>query len=367
MPDPRVINLANVLVNYSTKVQPGDWVQIVTTHAAMPLVNELYKAILAAGGYPAVMFNSDQLAETYLAHANDEQLKWANPAAQLMIEQVDVLMSVRAPENTRALSGIDPKRQQAQQIARKEWIDVYRKRSASGDLRWNITNYPCLALAQEADMSLSDYENFIFRATFADQDDPVAEWERIHAEQQHKVDWLAGKKTFEIKGAHADLTMSIEGRPFINSAGDKNMPSGEVFTSPVEGSINGWVEFTYPVIHLGREVEGVRLEFKDGKVVKATAEKNEDYLIQVLDTDEGARYLGELGIGTNFGIDRFTKDILYDEKIGGSFHLAVGSGFAQIGGKNESIIHWDMICDAREDTEMLVDGELFYKNGKFMV
>lgn len=367
MSDPRTTKLADILVNYSTKVQPGDWVQILATHSAMPLVNELYKSILKAGGYPAITFNPDQLTETYLAHANEEQLKWMTPAAQMIIEEVDVLLSVRAPENTRALRGIDPKRQQMMQIARKEWLEVYRKRSASGDLRWNITNFPCLALAQEADMSLSDYENFIYKATFANQDDPVKEWEKMHSVQQEKVEWLAGKKKIEIKGNHADLSMSIKGRSFINSAGDKNMPSGEVYTSPVEDSVNGWVEFTYPVIHLGREVEGVRLEFKDGKVINESAEKNEDYLIEVLNTDEGARYLGELGIGTNFGIDRFTKDILYDEKIGGSFHLAVGSGFAQIGGKNESIIHWDMICDAREDTEMIVDGELFYKNGKFQV
>jgi aminopeptidase len=367
MTDPRTTKLADILVNYSTKVQPGDWVQILTTHTAAPLVNELYKSILAAGGFPAVNFTSDQITETYLAHANEEQLKWSNPVSQMVIEKVDVLLSVGAPENTRSLSGIDPKRQQIQQLARKEWFEVYRERSASGDLRWNITNYPCLALAQEADMSLSDYENFIYKATFADKEDPVKEWKKIHKEQQKKVDWLAGKKKIEIRGIHADLSMSIEGRSFINSSGDKNMPSGEVFTSPVENSVNGWVEFTYPAIRLGREVNGVRLEFKDGKVVKASAEKNEGYLLEVLDTDEGARYLGELGIGTNFGIDRFTKSILYDEKIGGSFHLALGNGFAQIGGKNESTVHWDLICDAREDTEMLVDGELFYKNGKFQV
>jgi len=367
MTDPRTTKLADILVNYSTKVQPGDWVQILADIPAMPLVNELYKSILTAGGFPTVNFASGQLTEIYLALSNEKQLMWANPAAQMIIEKVDVLLSVQAPENTRALSGIDPKRQQMQQLARKEWLETYRKRSASGDLRWNITNFPCLALAQEADMSLSDYEDFIYKATFADHDDPVAVWQKIHTEQQKKVDWLAGKKIFQIKGKYADITMSIDGRGFINSSGDKNMPSGEVYTSPVENSVNGWVEFTYPAIRLGREVEGVRLEFKDGKVITASAEKNEAYLLEVLDTDEGARYLGELGIGTNFGIDRFTKSILYDEKIGGSFHLALGSGFAQIGGQNKSTVHWDLICDAREDTEMIVDGELFYKNGEFQV
>jgi aminopeptidase len=289
------------------------------------------------------------------------------PDSMLAIEQVDVLISVRAPENTRALSGIDPGRQQMQQLARKDWLEIYHRRSASGDLRWTVTNYPCQAFAQEADMSLVDYEDFIYKATFADRDKPVDAWQEIHDEQQKIVKWLFGKKNIEIIGIHADISMSIEGRSFINSSGTTNMPSGEIYTSPVEESVNGWVEFTYPVVRMGREIHGVRLEFKDGKVVKASAEKNEAYLIEVLDTDEGSRYLGELGIGTNFGIDRFTKNVLYDEKIGGSFHLAIGNSFEKAGGKNNSTVHWDMICDARVDTKITVDGVLFYENGKFIV
>ena len=367
MPDPRLTKLAKTLVNYSTKVKPGDWVHIMAGRVAVPLVDELFKQILEAGGHPTVMLGASQLEETHLRYGNDEQLQWMAPYILDTIKLVDVLLSIGSPDNTRALSGIDPKRQQLLQRSRKPWLDVYRERSASGDLRWNITNYPCTALAQDADMSLKEYEDFIFAATFSDKEDPVAEWRKVHEMQQQKVDWLAGKKEVKIQGVHADLTMSIEGRSFINSSGDKNMPSGEVYTSPVEDSVNGWVEFTYPVVRAGREVEGVRLEFKDGKVVKATAEKNQDYLIQVLDTDEGSRFLGELGIGTNFGITKFTKNILYDEKIGGTFHLAIGTGFPQAGGKNVSNEHWDMICDARKETEILVDGELFYKDGEFQV
>lgn len=216
-------------------------------------------------------------------------------------------------------------------------------------------------------MSLSDYEDFIYQATFADQVDPVQSWRNLHDEQERLVKWLTGKKTISIRGPQADLTLSVAGRRFINSDGDQNMPSGEVFTSPVEESVNGWAQFSYPAIYLGTTVEGVRLEFKDGEVVKASAEKNEEFLLKMLETDDGSRFLGELGIGTNYGITRFTKNILYDEKIGGTFHLALGNGFGEAGGENESSLHWDLIADATADTEMHADGELFYKDGRFVI
>jgi aminopeptidase len=230
-----------------------------------------------------------------------------------------------------------------------------------------MTNYPCQALAQEAEMSLTDYENFVYQATFADQVDPVQHWRNIHDEQERLVSWLEGKKTISIRGLQAELTLSINGRKFINSDGDQNMPSGEIFTSPVEDSVNGWAYFSYPAVHQGTVVEGVRLEFQHGRVVNASAEKNEPFLLKMLDTDKGARFLGELGIGTNYGITRFTKNILYDEKIGGTFHLALGSGFGEAGGGNESSIHWDLITDATKEIEMHADGELFYKDGRFII
>jgi aminopeptidase len=216
-------------------------------------------------------------------------------------------------------------------------------------------------------MSLADYENFVYQSTFADQVDPVQYWRNIHDEQERLISWLAGKRMISIRGSQADITLSIAGRKFINSDGDQNMPSGEIFTSPVEASINGWVTFSFPAIYQGTVVEGIRLEFEYGRIVKASAETNEDFLLKMLDTDEGARFVGELGIGTNYGISRFTKNILYDEKMGGTFHLALGSGFGEAGGMNESSIHWDLITDATSETEMWVDGELLYKDGKFVV
>ena len=216
-------------------------------------------------------------------------------------------------------------------------------------------------------MSLREFEDFVFQATFVDRDDPVAEWQAIGAMQTRLVDYLKGKQQVELRGPNIELDLSIEGRSFINSDGKRNMPSGEIFTGPVEDSTQGWVEFSYPAIRQGREVEGIRLEFDKGEVVKASADKGEDYLLAMLDSDPGARRLGELGIGTNFGIQRFTKRILFDEKIGGTIHLAVGKGYPETGSQNESAIHWDMICDMREDAEIKVDGEVFYKNGKFTI
>lgn len=367
MTDLRIRNLADILVNYSTKVQQGDWVEIMAGYDALPLVKEVVACVLKAGGRPSTHFASNEIDEVYLKHASDEQLLWVPPTMLQSVKDANVLININAPENTRSLSGIDPARQQKRQQAFKDWVEVYMTRSAQRDLRWVITNYPCRALAQDADMSLGSYEDFIYKATFADQDDPIKSWQGIHDNQARLIQWLDGKKEVQIRGKHADILLSIDGRKFMNSDGDRNMPSGEIYTSPVEDSAQGWVEFTYPAIHGGREVEGVRLEFDKGKVVKASAAKNEDFLIKMLDLDEGSRFLGEIGIGTNYGIDRFTKSILYDEKIGGSFHLAVGGGFPEAGGRNKSSLHWDLICDAREETEMLVDGELFYKNGKFQV
>ena len=367
MTDKRMKKLADVLVNYSVKVKPGDWVYINSSIVAMPLLKEVYKQVLLAGGNPTTNIYQDDINELFYKNAGDAQLEFVPPNLKLVYETADVLIHLRGAENTRALSGVDPKKQAKRAQATRGLTETYMARSATKDLRWVLTDYPCLAFAQEADMSLSEFEDFVYAATYADTDDPVAEWTRIHNEQQKVVDWLKGKKIVTVKSPNADLTLSIEGRTFINSDGEHNMPSGEVFTGPVEDSANGWVYYTYPAISQGREVEGIRLEFKDGKVVKASAEKNEEFLLTQLDTDEGARYLGEFAIGTNYGIQKFTKSILFDEKIGGSFHMALGAGYPETGSVNKSSIHWDMICDIREDSEIRVDGELLYKDGKFQI
>ena len=367
MTDPRLENLARILVDYSTAVRPGDWVWIRTHVLALPLANEVLRYVLRAGGRPTFNLESDELKETYLREAGEDQLRWVSPDLPLAYEGADVLMNLRASSNTRALSGTDPARQRLQAEALRPLGATYLRRAAEGQLRWVATQFPCPAYAQEADMSLGEYEDFVYAATFADQPDPVACWQKVHADQQRLVDWLQGKREVVVRGPNADLRLSIAGRTFINSDGHTNMPSGEIFTGPVEDSAEGWIHFTYPAIHNAREVEGVELEFKAGKVAAARAKKNEAYLLALLDTDPGARFLGEFAFGANYGIRRFTKSILYDEKIGGSIHMAVGAGYPQTGSRNESAIHWDFICDMRDDTEVLVDGEVFYKNGEFKI
>jgi aminopeptidase len=269
--------------------------------------------------------------------------------------------------NTRAMTNIDPKVMQKTQAARRVWLDTRMRRAAEGSMKWVGTLYPTEGFAQDAGMSLEEYEDFVYGACFADKDDPVAEWKKMGATQAEKIDWLTGKKYVKCQGPNIDLELSIEGRTFINACGERNMPDGEIFTGPVESSVNGWVKFTYPSIVQGRAVEGIELKFEQGKVVQASAKKNENLLFTQLDADAGSRYLGEFAIGTNFGIDKFTGQILFDEKIGGTVHMAVGLGYPDTGSVNKSSIHWDMICDMRTDSTIHVDGDLFYENGQFVV
>jgi aminopeptidase len=215
-------------------------------------------------------------------------------------------------------------------------------------------------------MSLKEYEDFLFKAMHTAEDDPIAFWKSVEADQQRAVDYMKGRKQVQLRGPDVDLTLSVEGRTFMNSHGIYNMPDGEIYTGPVEESVNGWVKFTYPANYLGVTVEGAEIRLENGRVVHAQAAKNEAYLLKTLDSDAGSRYVGEFAIGTNFDIQQFTGQILFDEKIGGSFHMAFGAGYPETGSRNKSAIHWDMICDMRKDSEILVDGELFYKNGEFV-
>ncbi len=367
MPDPRLTKLADLLVQYSVKVKPEDFVAIYYHPLAEELAAEVYRAVLQAGGLPHAGVDSDRIAEAKYRFASDKQLDWISPVDQLLYNDADVGIVLTASENTRFLTNVDPQKQQRVAAAGAGLMKVLMERTASGEFRWTMTQYPCQAYAQDAEMSLSEYQDFVHSATFTDQDDPVAAWQQVHDEQQKIVDWLKGKKRVTVQSPHAELSLSIEGRGFINADGTFNMPSGEVYTSPVEDSAEGWVEFTYPAIELGREVTGIRFEIEKGRVIRATAEKNEEFLNALLDTDEGARVLGEFAIGTNYGIRKFTGSILYDEKIGGSFHIATGLGFPEIGGKNVSGTHWDFISDIKEDSEIHVDGELLYKNGEFVI
>jgi aminopeptidase len=360
--------MAQVLINYSTAVQPGERVLIrATSPAAEPLVQALYQETLRAGGQPVPYIqlrNEDMLALETTAGAG--QLSAVNPMLKLMYETAEVVIRIEASENVRALSDY---RQDLQQARAKAWsslIQIQMEREGNGSLRRCTTLFPTQAYAQSAGMSLYQYETFVYEACKVHMADPVAAWRDMEARQQKLVDYLDGKEHLQVRGQNIDLTMSIAGRQFKNACGRANFPDGEIFTGPVEESVNGWVNFTYPATFSGNEVIGVRLKFEDGLVTEAGAERNEEFLLSALDIDAGARRLGEFAIGTNEDIQRFSGAILFDEKIGGTVHMALGQGYPQTGSLNTSALHWDMICDMRDGGEIVVDGKLFYKDGKFL-
>jgi len=375
MADPCVVNLARILVNYSTKVQEKDLVAIIGQPPATPLIQEVYREVLRCGGYPYLLALSfkpslpgfEGLDQIFFSEANDDQLQQVDPFLKKVTEDFDVRITIGSSYNTRSLSNIDPQRIKLNRQANKSLVERFMRRSASGDLRWVLTKYPTPAYAQEAEMSLEEYADYVYMTTYSDCDDPVTEWNGIHDEQERLVDWLKGKKAVKVRGPNIDLELSIDGRSFMNSDGKRNMPGGEIFTGPVEDSAKGWIKFTYPAIYMGREVAGVGLHFDHGKVIGATATKNEALLNSLLDTDEGSRYLGEFAIGTNKKISRFIKDILFDEKIGGTMHIALGAGYPETGSVNKSAIHWDMICDIHDGGQIYVDGELIYESGEFLI
>jgi aminopeptidase len=367
MSDPRIQKLARLLVHYCVAVQPGDKVNIGGSSLGLPLINETYREVVNAGGYPYLSWAEDELTEIMLKEGNDEQLRFIHEPTRIIGETYDCRIAIRAAANSRALSAVDPARQQIVSEASRELMATFMQRSAAGELRWVTTMFPTASHAQDADMSLADYEDFVYGACQVYHDNPVAQWQQVQQRQQQLVNWLQGKKQMRVEGPNIEMSLSIDGRTFISDEGRRNMPGGEIFTGPVEDSVNGWVRFTYPAIHGGREVEGIELRFEDGKVVTASAKKNADYLRSVLDTDAGARYLGEFAIGTNNGIDRFTRSILFDEKIGGTLHMAVGAGYPESGSQNKSSVHWDMICDMRDGGKIWVDDELFYDSGRFLL
>jgi aminopeptidase len=367
MTDLRIEKLAEVLVDYSTEVGPGDTVLVTGDILAEPLLKAVYTKVLQAGGHPLLLPYLPGTDELLYRYGSDEQLQHIPEPVKLVAETYDVQINVRGQANTKSLSNVDPSKMVLRSQAHTELRKTFMERSASGALRWVGTLFPTNAYAQDAEMSLSEYEDFVYGACMPDLDDPVRYWKEFSAWQQKIVDWLEGKEHVRIVGPNTELQLSIAERTFINSDGKHNMPSGEVFTGPVEDSVEGHVTFSYPAIHQGHEVTGVQLWFEAGAVVKASAEKNEEFLLKTLDTDEGSRYVGEFAIGTNEGIRRFTSQILFDEKISGSFHMAMGAGYPETGSKNESAIHWDMICDLREGGKIWVDDVLLYENGKFAI
>jgi aminopeptidase len=340
-------------------VQEGDQVLVRAGMLAEPLVLEVQRAILERGAWPLLRLELPGQSEGFYEHARDVHLDTVPRLAVTEAEQADRVLTIRAPDNTRALAGVDPERLARATRARREIGELILRK------RWCGTLWPTAASAQQAGMSLTEFAAFVRRALFLDRDDPVAAWRELHDFQAGLIERLSEARELRIEADGTDLTLRVEGRTWVNSDGKRNMPSGEVFTGPHETSANGHIRFTLPSSPGGVDVEGIELTFRDGEVVGSRAERGGDYLEQTLATDPGARRLGELGIGTNFGIDRPVGTILFDEKIGGTVHLAVGRSYPETGGVNESAVHWDMICDLRDGGRLSADGETILEGGEF--
>jgi len=365
--DPKVQNLAKILVGYSTEVKEGEVVSIDGESAAAPLLLAVYEEVLKAGANPVMNIALDGQIAAYFKHAGDRQLEWISPFAEWMVDHADVRIAIGATTNTRELSGVPPERQSLRQSVTGDLMTRAMKRSAEGDFRWVYTIFPTSAYASEAEMSLADYEDFYYGACLATDGDPLTTWKRASQETERLAEWIEGHEEVRITAPGTDIKLGIAGRKFIPCVGDHNMPDGEFFTGPLEDATEGEISFHLPAVIGGREVSGVRLKFEAGEVVDATAERGEEFLIAQLDTDAGARILGELGIGTNYGIDRGTREVLLDEKIGGTVHLAFGQAYPESGGTNESAVHTDLVCDLRLGGKLEVDGVVMQEDGKFIV
>jgi len=365
--DPRVEKLAKVLVHYSVKLRKGQLVKITGEVAALPLIKAVFAEAVRVGAHPYTQIRIADNEETMMKLGDDAQLKRLPPTAMMEITKIDAYIGIWGGENTRYLSGVDPRRQALFRLATKPIMQKFFKRFAAGELRWVGTQYPTLSDAQEAEMSLADYADFVYRAGHINAADPVKHWKKVHKDQDRLVRILNRVDKLHVRAEGTDLKLRVKGRKWINCAGTENFPDGEIFTSPIENSAEGYIRYSFPAVYGGREVEDVRLEFKKGKVVAQSAGKNEDYLIAMLNMDKGARFLGEFAVGTNYQIKRFSKNILFNEKIGGTCHLAVGQGIPEAGGKNTSGLHWDMVCDLKKGSEITADGKVIYRNGKFTI
>ncbi len=362
--DERIQRLARLTIEYSIGVSNGQLIAINGPTLAEPLVLELVREVLKAGGHPFTIVSIPKSQEIFYSLAQDHQLDYVNPINRYVFETVDAYITVFVTDNLKILSDVDPARIARAAKAQTETRKIMMQRFKKG--WYALVPFPTPSLAQEASMGTEEYEDFVYHACLVDRKDPVKEWQKISTEQAKVKKYLDTKRSIHFVGNDVDLTASVAGRQWVNCDGHLNMPDGEIFTSPVENGVEGSIRFSYPGIYMSKEVGDIVLTFSKGKVIKATAAKGQDLLDQLLKIDEGAQRLGEISIGTNPGITKFTKNMLFDEKMSGTIHCALGNGFEESGSKNESAIHWDLLADMTHGGQVYADDELFYKDGKFL-
>jgi aminopeptidase len=366
MPDPRLRRLAEVVVGYSTEIGAGDVVRLEGNPPTLPLIREVYRASVRAGAHPAAVLIVDDTVEALLEEGSDEQVEWVPLDTRWNLEHGDVWIAFDGPENTKHLSGADAAMLARRVKAREPYQTRYMERTARGEFRWMLCGYPTEASAQAAGMSLSQFEELVYRAAFLDAEDPVREWRAFDERLDRVGTLLAGAAELRVVGEDTDLTLAVGGRTWLRANGKFNLPDGEIFTSPIEASAEGTIRFSFPAIVRGRQAEDVRLRFEGGEVVEATAARGEELLREMIGMDDGARRVGEFAFGMNEAVTDYTGNLLLDEKIGGTIHLALGRSVPGTGGVNVSALHWDMVCDLRRGGEVYSDGELVYRDGAFL-
>ncbi|HYE81482.1 MAG TPA: aminopeptidase [Clostridia bacterium] len=354
MMDHRISRFADMLLGHSLSVKEGENVVIRSGYLAKPLIDEFYRKAIDRGANVFVHVLADNQRKYFMENASKKQLENISTIYEDVYEKADAVLVIEAPENTKHLSNVPPRKNMEYNKALSPVLKKIMNK------RWVLTNYPVEAFAQDANMSLEEYEDFLFDAVLVD-------YKKMDRDMDKIISVFDEANTIRIVGRETDLTFSIEGRKGTKCSGQNNVPDGEVFYSPVTNSANGYIFYEYPAIRYGNQVDNVRLEFKDGKIISAWSDNNEQFLNQMLDTDEGARYLGEFGIGLNYGIKRFIKNILFDEKIGGTIHLAAGNAYDGSGGDNSSVLHWDMIKELRDSGEIYADNRQIMKNGIYLL
>jgi len=363
--DPRYDALAELVLDHSLRLQPGDVLRIEgDAAAAAPLVVPLHREAIKRGAHAYTALDLSGLKEVLVEQGSDEQLDFVSPIELRELDAIDASVTIWSETNTRSFTRLDTDRRQRQLTAQRQFAIRRRDRIARGEHRWCGTLSPTEGQAQDADMSLADYEDFVFRACHVLDDDPVDHWRQVGERLQARAEELGSVRELRIVGEDTDLTVVVEGRTWRAAYGRQNVPDGEVYTSPVETGVNGTVRFGFPAVFVGREIDDARLVLENGRVVAAEAAGGEDYLRSQL--DEGASGVGEIAFGLNYEIDRFTRNILFDEKIGGTMHMALGMGFEALGGQNRSALHLDLICDLRREGEVYADGELVWRSGQFL-
>ncbi|HPZ06850.1 MAG TPA: aminopeptidase [Candidatus Eremiobacteraeota bacterium] len=359
MRDQRVVNVANILVNHSARVKAGEEVVLTAGYEGFPLLEETYLKVIEAGAYPLVRVDSLRLMEILFQQGKEEQISFVSRTELYEAEHTDARIYIYGHKNTKTLANISPARQRMRRQAQQTVRDIHMKKD-----RWSLTIFPTDSFAQDAGMSLHDFEDYVYSACFADEPDPLGEWDKLYKRQEELIKSIGKVSHVRIVAPDTDLSMSVEGRTFHNSYGLRNIPCGEVYTAPVEESVEGHIYFPLRNDYLDREMVGIRLWFERGRVVKATADRGEDFLKEILKSDKGASYVGELGFGTNYKIKRLIHNILFDEKLGGSIHLALGDSYPEVGGLNKSCIHMDLILDLRKEGYVTFDGQVFLDRGK---